>query len=133
MKHGPGRDEFQNVKLVSEVFPEKSVLFTEGCIEKFDYAKLNDWWLGERYGKSLVNDFNSGAVAWTDWNILLDENGGPNHAGNFCFAPIHADLRTGKLIYQYLLLYGSFLKICKSGSKKNSEFFQPGCIICHCL
>jgi glucosylceramidase len=31
--------------------------------------------MGERYGTSMVNDFNNGTVAWTDWNILLDEKG----------------------------------------------------------
>jgi glucosylceramidase len=25
--------------------------------------------------------------AFYDWNILLDEEGGPNHVGNFCDAP----------------------------------------------
>ena len=27
----------------------------------------------ERYGNSMINDFNSGTVGWTDWNILLNE------------------------------------------------------------
>ena len=27
----------------------------------------------------MINDFNSGTVGWTDWNILLNQNGGPNH------------------------------------------------------
>ena len=39
----------------------------------------------------MINDFNNGISAWTDWNILLDEKGGPNHVGNFCFAPIIAE------------------------------------------
>ena len=45
------------------------------------------------------HDFNNGTVGWTDWNILLDENGGPNHVGNFCFAPVHADTKTGEITY----------------------------------
>jgi glucosylceramidase len=83
---------------VNESFPDKNLIFTEGCQERFDFKKLNEWSHGERYGKSLLNDFNCGTAAWTDWNILLDERGGPNHVGNFCFAPIHADTRTGKLL-----------------------------------
>jgi glucosylceramidase len=55
----------------------------------------------------MIHDFNNGTVGWTDWNILLDQNGGPNHVGNFCFSPIHGD--TGALIYTPLLLYWSFL------------------------
>ncbi|WP_207423021.1 glycoside hydrolase family 30 protein [Desertivirga brevis] len=110
---------FANVKLVNETFPSKNLIFTEGCIEKFDINKVNEWWLGERYGTSLVNDFNSGTVAWTDWNILLDEKGGPNHVGNFCFAPIHADTRDGKLIYTNSYYYlGHFSKFVKPGAKR---------------
>jgi glucosylceramidase len=37
-------------------------------------------------------------VGWTDWNVLWIKTGGPNHVGN-CFAPLHADTRTGGLIY----------------------------------
>jgi glucosylceramidase len=61
-------------------------------VEKFDYSKLQRWANGERYGKSMIHDFNNGTVGWTDWNILLDQNGGPNHVGNFCFSPIHTEL-----------------------------------------
>jgi hypothetical protein len=24
----------------------------------------------------MIHDFNNGTVGWTDWNILLDQNGG---------------------------------------------------------
>ena len=91
--------QFENLKRVKEAFPDKNLIFTEGCVEKFSLDRVNDWSLGEKYGHSMVNDFNCGTVAWTDWNILLDENGGPNHVGNFCFAPVHANIQTGKLIY----------------------------------
>ena len=108
-----------NLKLVKEAFPSKHLLFTEGCIEKFDVSKLNEWWLGERYGKSMINDFNNGSDGWIDWNILLDQTGGPNHAGNFCYAPVHADLTTGKLIYTNIFYYeGHFSKFVKPGAKR---------------
>jgi glucosylceramidase len=42
----------------------------------------------------MIQDFNNGTVGWTDWNVLLDQNGGPNHVGNFCFSPLHGDTRT---------------------------------------
>jgi glucosylceramidase len=81
--------------------------------------RVYDWKLGERYGKSMINDFNSGTVAWTDWNILLDETGGPNHVKNFCFAPIHADTRTNELIYTNSYYYiGHFSKFIKPGATR---------------
>jgi glucosylceramidase len=110
---------FDNVKLVHETFPDKNLVFTEGCVEKYNLDSVNNWALGERYGYSLINDFKSGVTAWTDWNMLLDEKGGPNHVGNFCFAPIHADIKTGKLIFTNSYYYlGHFSKFIKPGAKR---------------
>ncbi len=114
-----GQPQFVNVDRVHEAFPNTHLMFTEGCVERFDYAKINDWSLGERYGNSMVNDFNAGTVGWTDWNILLDEKGGPNHVGNFCFAPIIADTKTGELHYTNCYYYlGHFSKFVKPGAKR---------------
>lgn len=111
--------QFENVKRVNEAFPDKNLIFTEGCKELFNITKVTDWSLGERYGLSMLNDFNSGTSAWTDWNILLDEKGGPNHAANFCFAPVHADTRTGELIYTNAYHYlGHFSKFIRPGAKR---------------
>jgi len=114
-----GDKMFENVKLVHEAYPEKNLIFTEGCPESFNPAMYNYWGLGEAYGRSMINDFNNGTVGWTDWNILLDETGGPNHVQNFCFAPVHADTRTGKLIYTNSYYYiGHFSKFIRPGAKR---------------
>ena len=114
-----GDQMFDNVKLVHDAFPEKNLIFTEGCADSFKPERLKDWKLGEQYGRSMINDFNSGAVGWTDWNILLDETGGPNHVKNFCFAPIHADTTTGELIYTNSYFYiGHFAKFIRPGAKR---------------
>ena len=111
--------QFDNLRHVAESFPTKNLVFTEGCADSFKASRIKEWSLGERYGVSLVNDFNSGTVAWTDWNILLDEKGGPNHVGNFCFAPIHADTKTGKLIYMNSYYYlGHFSKFIRPGARR---------------
>lgn len=109
-----GQPMFENVARVHEAYPDKKLMFTEGCVEKFDAAKYQFWANAERYGTSMINDFNNGTVAWTDWNILLDQFGGPNHVGNFCFAPIHADTTTGELIYTPSFYYiGHFSKFIR--------------------
>src|SRR5580698_102066 len=111
--------QFGNVALVHAAFPSTHLLFTEGCKEKFAFDSLQNWSLGERYGYSMINDLNDGACGWTDWNILLDEHGGPNHVGNFCFAPVHADTRTGKLIYTNAFYYiGHFSKFIRPGARR---------------
>ncbi|MEQ1762184.1 MAG: glycoside hydrolase family 30 protein [Pyrinomonadaceae bacterium] len=110
---------FDNVKLVNETFPDKNLIFTEGCADSYDASKISDWTLGERYGRSMIHDFNNGTVGWTDWNVLLDEKGGPNHVQNFCFAPIHANTQTGELIYTNSYHYiGHFSKFIKPGAKR---------------
>jgi len=114
-----GLPMYDNVRLAYETYPDKPLMFTEGCVEKFDPAGYQRWSNAERYGSSMINDFNSGAVGWTDWNVLLDQHGGPNHAGNFCFAPVHADCSTGELIYTPAYYYiGHFSKFIRPGAKR---------------
>lgn len=117
-----GQQMFDNVGVVHESYPDKNLLFTEGTVESFNPARYQVWANGERYGRSMINDFNNGTVGWTDWNILLDENGGPNHVGNYCLAPIHADTKTGELIYTPSYYYiGHFSKFINQGAKRVSS------------
>jgi glucosylceramidase len=114
-----GEPMFDNVKLVHETFPGKQLIFTEGCVDVFDPQRLGDWTFGERYGRSMINDFNNGTAGWTDWNVLLDERGGPNHVNNFCFAPVHADTKTGELHYLSSYYYiGHFSKFIRPGARR---------------
>ncbi len=114
-----GDPMFENVRKVKESFPDINIIFTEGCVEKFDAKKYHFWPNAERYGKSIINDFNSGAVAWTDWNILLDQRGGPNHVENFCFAPVHAITDTNELIFTPSFFYlGHFSKFIRPNARR---------------
>lgn len=113
--------QFNNVKAVADAFPGKNLIFTEGCKELFKMDSVYNWSLGERYAYSMIHDFNCGTAAWTDWNILLDEQGGPNHVGNYCFAPVHANTQTGELIYTNAYYYiGHFSKFIRPGAKRIS-------------
>ena len=53
----------------------------------------------------MISDFNRWAVGWVDWNMLLDETGGPNHVGNLCSAPILADTKNDKVLIQNSYYY----------------------------
>ena len=67
----------------------------------------------------MINDFNNGVVAWTDWNILLDETGGPNHVGNLCFSPVHGNTKTDEITFTNSYYYiGHFSKFIRPGAKK---------------
>lgn len=112
---------YNNLQNINDSFPIKNLLFTEGCQESFDPAHYQRWSNAERYGNSMINDFNNGVVGWTDWNVLLDETGGPNHVGNFCFSPIHADTQKGELIYTPTYYYiGHFSKFIRPNAKRIS-------------
>lgn len=112
-------DHFDNVRLVAEAWPDKKLLFTEGCGYPFNLDSLNVWKWGEVYGKSVLLDLSNGASGWTDWNILLDETGGPNHVGNFCLAPVIGNTKTGEVIYMDSYYYlGHFSKFIRPGAKR---------------
>lgn len=114
-----GEPQFLNLQRVHEQYPATNLIFTEGCNGPFNRSQIGQWKWGEIYGRNMINDFNNGTCAWTDWNILLDETGGPNHVQNFCFAPVHADTRTGELIYANAFYYiGHFSKFVKPGAKR---------------
>lgn len=115
--HWYGADHFDHVQLVHDAWPDKALLFTEGCQEGGPH--LGSWEVGERYARSLVNDLNRWTVGWIDWNLLLDESGGPNHVGNLCSAPILADRASGTLMHQsaYAVL-GHFARFVRPGARR---------------
>jgi len=114
-----GGRQYENVKRVAEAFPETNLLLTEACHYPFNWETIDQWKWGEIYGENMIHDFNNGAVAWTDWNILLDETGGPNHVKNFCFAPVHARVQEGTLHYMNSYYYiGHFSKYIRPGAER---------------
>lgn len=88
-------EEFENVGKVHDLFPDKHILFTEGCQE--GGVHLGSWLTGERYGRNMIGDFSNWCEGYLDWNLVLDETGGPNHVNNLCDAPIIANTKTNEL------------------------------------
>ena len=115
--HWYGADHFDHVQLVHDAWPDKALLFTEGCQEGGPH--IGAWDVGERYARSIINDLNRWTAGWIDWNLLLDERGGPNHVGNFCSAPILADREQGRLMHQsaYWAL-GHFSRFIRPGAQR---------------
>lgn len=110
-------DNFDNVQLTHDVYPDKQLLFTEGCQECGTHH--NSWDMGERYARSIINDLNHWTVGWIDWNLMLDESGGPNHVGNFCSAPVIANLASGVVYYESSFYYiGHFSRYIRPGAKR---------------
>jgi glucosylceramidase len=110
-------DHFDNVQRVHDAWPDKALVFTEGCQEWGTH--IGSWEVGERYGRSMINDLNRWTVAWTDWNMVLDETGGPNHVNNLCSAPIIANTQDGTLYYHSSYWYiGHFARFLRPGARR---------------
>ncbi len=115
----------EELTLVHTLFPGKKLLHTEGCIDSevpvwqdddwYWRPEATDWgydWAAEedrhlhpkyvpvyRYARDIIGGLNSYLTGWIDWNIVLDDKGGPNHAENWCIAPVIARPETGEVYY----------------------------------
>ena len=106
-------------------YPNKQILHTEACIDndvpawkndRWYWSKLaTDWgyeWASEkdkplhpmykpvfRYATDIIGCLNSWVSGWIDWNIVLNDKGGPNHANNWAVAPVIVKPGTGEVYY----------------------------------
>ncbi|SFO01097.1 glycoside hydrolase family 30 protein [Proteiniclasticum ruminis] len=119
-------EAFENLTALHNLYPEKHLLFTEGCVELTTTSEnavhngyLGSWSNGERYGRNIIGDFNNWSRGWIDWNLVLNEIGGPNHVHNYCEAPLMYDRNQKKLIYNNSYYYiGHFSKYIAVGAKR---------------
>ena len=71
-----------------------------------------------RYARNIIVSLNHWVSGWIDWNIVLDKDGGPNHVGNFCGAPIMIDTATGHVYYTPVFyVLSQFSKTIRPGDK----------------
>ncbi|TCW35225.1 glucosylceramidase [Thermohydrogenium kirishiense] len=115
--HWYSGDHFESLSIIHDKFPDKHLIHTEGCVS--ENIQSGSWENGEKYGHDIIGDLNNWVSGWTDWNMILNENGGPNHVGNYCDAPIIADTKNNTLIYKSSYYYlGHFSKYIRPGYKR---------------
>ncbi len=125
--HWYSGDHFDALRLVRSQYPHLQLLFSEGCIE-FSRCRRDDQLKNARmYAHDMIGNFNAGMNTFFDWNITLNSEGGPNHAGNFCEAPIMCDTQMGifekRLSYYYIWHFSHFIA---TGAKHvASTVFSP--------
>lgn len=113
--HWYGGEQPEQLELTHAAWPDKPLVFTEGCWEQG--AKPGQWDRGERYAQHIINDLNHWVTAWVDWNLALDLRGGPNHVGNFCDASVLVDTERGEVLYQTSHTYiGHFSRFIRPGA-----------------
>eukprot|EP00927_Polykrikos_kofoidii_P072723 TRINITY_DN68807_c0_g1_i1.p1 TRINITY_DN68807_c0_g1~~TRINITY_DN68807_c0_g1_i1.p1 ORF type:complete len:716 (+),score=88.68 TRINITY_DN68807_c0_g1_i1:73-2148(+) len=110
----------QHLNTTHFMAPDKFILPSEACNcpgVTFQNDGLKWWTRAEKTGIDILEDIKWWSVGWTDWNLLLDTKGGPNHEGNFCDANIISDPtnKTGlgtvviQASYYYMAHFSRFL------------------------
>ena len=120
----------QSLNYTHELAPDKHIIHTEGCIDAevphwnddawYWKKEATDWgwdWAPDedkkdhpkyspvyRYARDIIGCLNSWVEGWIDWNMVLDQNGGPNWAKNWCIAPIIVDVEKDE-VYKTPLFY----------------------------
>ncbi|MCH8567927.1 MAG: glycosyl hydrolase family 30 [Balneolales bacterium] len=137
---------------VHKLAPEKHIIQTEACIDaqvprwKDDdwyWSKLaTDWgwsWAPDekkhlhpkyipvfRYANDIIGCLNHHVDGWVDWNMVLDTNGGPNWAKNWCIAPVIAKPETDEVHYTPLFyVMGHFSRYILPGSSRIGWSMKP--------
>lgn len=116
--HWYSGDHFEQLEMFHKLYPDKDIIFSEGC---YEYSKGSEDTvkIGERYAHDMIGNFNNYCNMFCDWNLILNEKGGPNHVGNFCDAPIMIDTRTGEIdVHDSYYYIGHFSKYVKKGAKR---------------
>ena len=116
--HWYSGDHFEQLEMIHKLYPNVDLVFSEGCYE-YSLGQSDTVKIGEKYAHDMIGNFNNYCNIFCDWNMLLDENGGPNHVSNFCDAPIMADTKTDKIyIHDSYYYIGHFSKFIKKGAKR---------------
>ncbi len=107
-------DYFENVNSTSEMFKDKLLIHSEGCTGYSNFRQEDEIKNAEIYAHDIIGDLNNGTNAYIDWNILLDNNGGPNHKKNYCNSPIMLNENNSdyikNLTYTYIKHFSHLIK-----------------------
>merc|ERR1719356_2294427 len=114
--HWYSGDGFEDVASIHATMPNLQLLASEATYERWRWKEgatlaTGEWSFGEGYAHDIIGDLNAGSIGWIDWNLLLDENGGPNHVDNVCDAAMMANLSKGDVYHHPQYYYiGHFSK-----------------------
>ena len=111
---------FENAAVLHEAYPDKRLIFTEGCVggwNKSGQDRQVAW--GENYGANIIADLNRWTCGWIDWNLILNETTGPQHAREpGCVAPVMYDRKKKKADFQMGYYYmGHFSRFIRPGAR----------------
>lgn len=112
--HWYSGDHFDALGMIRDRFPDKKLILSEACIEYCKFSADDFLKNAQKYAHDMIGNMNHGMNGFYDWNILLDEKGGPNHVGNYCDAPFLFDTEKKELMRRntadYLWHFTHFIK-----------------------
>jgi glucosylceramidase len=132
------------LEYVHKKAPEKLLIQTEACIDAEIPRWKNDawYWSNEatdwgydwapahlkhlhppyvpafRYARDIIGCMNHWVEGWIDWNMVLNRQGGPNWAKNWCIAPVIVDEENDEVYFTPLYYVLSHF----------SKFIRPGAV-----
>ena len=121
---------FENLQLLSHLFPNQLLLHTEGCTGYSHFRPNDELFNAEMYAHEIIEDFNHGVHGFIDWNILLDYHGGPNHAKNYCNSPIMISKKKDNYIKTPAFYYISHISRYAKPNAKRIHFSKFSDNIC---
>jgi glucosylceramidase len=68
----------------------------QACTGVFSGPALGNWTRGWLYGWDILNTLKHWSVGWIDWNLCLDQRGGPNWINNYVDSPV-GEQRKGRM------------------------------------
>ena len=110
-------DHFENIELLAKEYPAKLLFHTEGCTGYSMLKRCSQIRNAEIYAHDIIGDLNAGVNGYIDWNMVLDNFGGPNHKFNFCNSPIMLNKKKNKFLKTLPFWYISHF----------AKFLKPGC------
>ncbi len=117
--HWYSGDHFEALQMIRDSFPDKLLVFSEACVEYSLFRDDNQLRNARMYAHEMIGSLNHGLNLFLDWNMLLDEQGGPNHVNNFCDAPMMYNTRTGELVRNLSFDYiGHFSRFIRPGARR---------------
>lgn len=110
----------EEMKRVRDARPDKGLWFTEQSIGTWSYSFAGDlMWFMREVGIGVMNYDCKGIIVW---NLMLDDQKGPNRPGGCqsCFGAVNLSTRDHASLERYTHYYeiGHFSKVVKPGAKR---------------
>ncbi|XP_058456410.1 lysosomal acid glucosylceramidase [Malaya genurostris] len=106
------------------LYPDKLLFNTEASLGDKPFQThgpiLGSWDRAESYITYILQDLQHSVHGWIDWNLMLNEIGGPNYAKNYVESAVVVNTTSGKEVYKQPIFYGlgHFSRFITEGSTR---------------